>query len=246
MSVIPTVNPLPDTRQRLLDAGTRLFAEHGFKGVSIRDLSALAGTNIAAINYHFGGKQGLYQAIFTATLEADEARFQETLKTIRTLANESRGHAGQLAAAVRLYVQNLLGPLTADERTRWFAVLAIREMAFPTDAFEQLYRRRADPSQSALLCIVAAARGVAPRAITETEALEAHALTGMIMAFGIARAILWRRMQWDDYTPERIRRIAEVLANLICRTLDIDIDTPDSDIAPAGISEPTGSANRPS
>ena len=214
-----TLNQAPETRQRLLDAGVRLFAEHGFKGVSVRDISAEAGTNIAAINYHFGSKQGLYRSIFEATLDADEARFRDALETIQVLAGLGRDDPAQLVAAVRLYVRNLLGPLTAEERTRWFAVLAIREMAFPTDAFEQIYRRRAEPSQTALAGIIAAVRS--DTASPEAQRLEAHTLTGMILGFGIARAILWRRMEWSCYTPERVAQIGDIITDLICRALGI-------------------------
>lgn len=225
MSTVQSVSHSQETRQRLLNAGVRLFAEHGFKGVSVRDLSNEAGTNIAAINYHFGGKQGLYQAVFEATLDTDEPRFRDALATIRTLAQSAGADSPQLVAAVRLYVRNLLGPLTAEERTRWFAVLAIREMAFPSDAFELIYRRRAEPLQAALTCIIAAARGGTGE--SEAERLEAHALTGMITGFGIARAILWRQMHWDCYTPDRIEQVGEIITRLICRTLGL-LQPPDS------------------
>ena len=54
----------PDTRQRLLDAGARLFAEHGYKGVSVRELSAAATANVAAVSYHFGSKDALIAEVY--------------------------------------------------------------------------------------------------------------------------------------------------------------------------------------
>jgi AcrR family transcriptional regulator len=56
--------PASDTKSRLLRIAERLFAEHGFDGVSVRQLTAAAGVNLAAINYHFGSKEGLLSAIF--------------------------------------------------------------------------------------------------------------------------------------------------------------------------------------
>jgi len=53
-----------DTKSRLLRVAERLFAEHGFGGVSIRQLTAAADVNLAAVNYHFGSKEGLLAAIF--------------------------------------------------------------------------------------------------------------------------------------------------------------------------------------
>jgi AcrR family transcriptional regulator len=51
-------------RNRLLDAAERLFAENGYNGTSIRDLTSAADCNIAAVNYHFGGKDKLYIQMF--------------------------------------------------------------------------------------------------------------------------------------------------------------------------------------
>jgi AcrR family transcriptional regulator len=56
--------PASDTKSRLLRVAERLFAEHGFGGVSVRQLTAAAGVNLAAVNYHFGSKEGLLGAIF--------------------------------------------------------------------------------------------------------------------------------------------------------------------------------------
>jgi AcrR family transcriptional regulator len=53
-----------DTKTRLLRMAERLFAEQGFDGVSLRQLTAAAGVNLAAVNYHFGSKEGLLTAIF--------------------------------------------------------------------------------------------------------------------------------------------------------------------------------------
>ncbi|MGD9109556.1 MAG: TetR/AcrR family transcriptional regulator [Phycisphaerales bacterium] len=50
--------------ERLLDAAEKLFSERGFGNTSVRDLTRAAGCNIAAVNYHFGGKDQLYRAMF--------------------------------------------------------------------------------------------------------------------------------------------------------------------------------------
>jgi len=52
------------TRQRILDAAEKLFSEHGSNGVSLRAITAEAGANSAAANYHFGSKTGLLEAVF--------------------------------------------------------------------------------------------------------------------------------------------------------------------------------------
>lgn len=54
----------PDTVDRILDAAERLFAEKGFAETSLRTITGRAGVNLAAVNYHFGSKNALIQAVF--------------------------------------------------------------------------------------------------------------------------------------------------------------------------------------
>ena len=48
-----------DPATRIQDAATRLFAEHGFDGVSVRDIAAAADVTVGSINYYFGSKDSL-------------------------------------------------------------------------------------------------------------------------------------------------------------------------------------------
>jgi AcrR family transcriptional regulator len=58
-----------ETRLHLLDAAEELFAEHGYHGVSLREITRKAGVNIASANYHFSNKDGLYRAVFERRVE---------------------------------------------------------------------------------------------------------------------------------------------------------------------------------
>ncbi|MDH6484532.1 TetR/AcrR family transcriptional regulator [Streptomyces sp. SAI-127] len=51
------------TRQSIMDAANEEFGEHGFKGARVERIAAAAGVNHSLITYHFGGKQGLYDAV---------------------------------------------------------------------------------------------------------------------------------------------------------------------------------------
>jgi AcrR family transcriptional regulator len=57
------------TKKRLLDAAEALFMEHGFEATSLRLITAAAGVNLAAVNYHFGSKEELFQAVLTRRLD---------------------------------------------------------------------------------------------------------------------------------------------------------------------------------
>ncbi|HYQ38579.1 MAG TPA: helix-turn-helix domain-containing protein, partial [Pseudomonas sp.] len=57
-----------ETVERILDAAQQLFAERGFTETSLRMITARAGVNLAAVNYHFGSKEALIQAVFVRFL----------------------------------------------------------------------------------------------------------------------------------------------------------------------------------
>jgi AcrR family transcriptional regulator len=68
----PTVSA---TQARILDTAEGLFMEHGFEATSLRQITAAAGVNLAAVNYHFGGKEGLFTAMIARRFDAlNEAR----------------------------------------------------------------------------------------------------------------------------------------------------------------------------
>jgi AcrR family transcriptional regulator len=58
------------TRKRLLQAATRLFADNGYRGASVRDICNLAGANPGAVSYHFGGKRQLYRSVLRRAADA--------------------------------------------------------------------------------------------------------------------------------------------------------------------------------
>ena len=56
------------TKQKLLRAASRVFVDQGFRNARIRDICQLAGANLAAVNYHFGNKKGLYREVLHSFL----------------------------------------------------------------------------------------------------------------------------------------------------------------------------------
>jgi AcrR family transcriptional regulator len=97
-----------DARERLLDEAERLFAEHGFYGVSVRDVTRAAGVDVALAHYHFGAKRGLFDAVFL--------RRAEILNADRLLALEAaRASAAPGEPTVANIIEAFIGPVLA----RW-------------------------------------------------------------------------------------------------------------------------------
>ena len=61
---MPRLDSLPDAKTRILDAAERLFMENGYAATSIRMITGAAGVPVALVNYHFGTKQGLMEAVY--------------------------------------------------------------------------------------------------------------------------------------------------------------------------------------
>jgi AcrR family transcriptional regulator len=77
-----TVNSSASTKERILTAAESLFAQRGFEGASLRQLTAAAGVNLAAVNYHFGSKDNLVEEVFKRRLDQLNARRLAALKQV--------------------------------------------------------------------------------------------------------------------------------------------------------------------
>ena len=96
------VKPPHETRTKILDAAEELFMQHGFEGTSMRLLTAKAGVNLAAVNYHFGSKDALIEALFRRRLDPmNGARVAE----LDRLEAEAGGRPLGAEAIIRAFVR---------------------------------------------------------------------------------------------------------------------------------------------
>ena len=94
----------PETRERLLAAAGRLFAEQGYAATSLRDITRVADANVAAVNYHFGSKEGLLLASLHATLDPIN---EERMRALDARLAELDGEPVPLEELLRI----MLGPV---------------------------------------------------------------------------------------------------------------------------------------
>jgi AcrR family transcriptional regulator len=140
------------TAARLLAAATELFAERGFANVTVRDICERAQANVAAINYHFRGKDGLYQAVLQSAIRI----MQETTELARR-AGEGQTAEEQLRTYVRTFITRVVA-----SRGNWIHQLMTREMSDPTPALGLVISQVIKPRLAHLAGIVAALMGVEP------------------------------------------------------------------------------------
>ena len=128
--------PSEVTRERILKAAERLFAERGYAGTSIRAIVARAHVNQAAINYHFDGKDGLYRDVLHVAFQA---------LTEHQLAHAQEAQTMSREAALEAFIRRQLWPLTArDELSRHLRIFNW-ESVQPTAVFRKLLSEEAAP-----------------------------------------------------------------------------------------------------
>jgi AcrR family transcriptional regulator len=128
--------PSDVTRERIMKAAERLFAERGYDGTSIRAIVAKARVNQAAINYHFEGKDGLYREVLRAAFRA---------MTEDQLAHAAETKAMSREEALHAFVRRQLHPLMGrDEYSRHMRIFNW-ETVRPTPVFRSLLSEEATP-----------------------------------------------------------------------------------------------------
>lgn len=102
-----------DTRERILDAGERLFMAHGYEGTSMRQITGEAGVNLAAVNYHFGSKESLMQEVFRRRLDWLN---EERMRVLDALEVEAAGQPVKPSAIVDAFFGTLLRMAGGENR----------------------------------------------------------------------------------------------------------------------------------
>ena len=118
--------PRDATEARILETAGHVFAETGFQAAKVRDICARAGVNLAAVNYHFGDKLGLYKEVlnYAACAAGNAADFDPVLP----------GNTPE--AKLRAFTLRLLQQIYGEDRPAWPVRLMTHELAQPTPAFD--------------------------------------------------------------------------------------------------------------
>jgi len=134
-----------ETRERLLHASEQLFASRGFKDVTVRDIARAARANVAAVNYHFGDKQGLYREVLQVAIDA----IRETNDAARRAA-EGNPPPEKLRRYLSVFLRRVLNPEYETVHR-----LIQREIDHPTPAMDALVEQAARPRLEFLGGVVA-------------------------------------------------------------------------------------------
>ena len=134
------------TRAELLEAAGHVFAEKGFDRATGKEICERAGANAAAVNYYFGGIEGLYAEV----LEEAHRRFITVEAVSAAIATKTDARA-KLQAIIELAVERLTGPISSS----WMVKVLGREIIAPSPAIETLLQEQAVPKARIAKSIVA-------------------------------------------------------------------------------------------
>ncbi len=124
------------TTHKLLAAACEVFAENGFKNTTVRDICSRAEVNVAAVNYHFGNKEKLYEAVWEYSNKmAGKNRINE-LELAKNSAPEKR---------LRFFIKSLLYNILNQDRPEFDFRIVAHEMIEPTGAFDKIVDRMIRP-----------------------------------------------------------------------------------------------------
>jgi TetR/AcrR family transcriptional regulator, regulator of cefoperazone and chloramphenicol sensitivity len=140
------------TRDRLLRVAERLFADRGFRKVTVREICRAAHANVAAVNYHFGDKLGLYREVLQIAIDAMRATNEAARQ-----AGAGRSAEDQLRRYIVIFVHRLLG--SGQDAVH---KLIQREIHDPTPALDALVEQGVRPRVEYLSGLVAEMLGCAP------------------------------------------------------------------------------------
>jgi TetR/AcrR family transcriptional regulator, regulator of cefoperazone and chloramphenicol sensitivity len=166
-----------ETRERVLRAAAQLFADRGFKKVTVRDICRAARANVAAVNYHFGDKSGLYREVL-----------QRAIEIVRSTSDAARmaGEGRPAEERLRRYIHVSLCRVVTDSHANWISRLIHREIADPTPAFDALVDQ-----------------GIRPR-IDDLSGIVAELLGSDVSDERVARCVMSIHSQWVQFVPNSI------------------------------------------
>ena len=215
-----------ETKKKLVEAGLELFARFSFDGVSTRTLAQHAQVNLAAIQYYFGGKEGLYLAVSRNIVETLKTWTQPLIQRIEDRL--SSGHPDKnecftlLCELLDHIIERALG---TQESKQWMGIF-MREQLDPTQAFDILYDGVLGPFHQAMCGLIAGILNL--RRNDEETKLRAYAVAGQVFIFHIARAEIRRSMAWKDYHQGELEMIRQVILEQVRSLLGVPHDALDA------------------
>ena len=184
-----------ETRERLLEAAGEVFAEHGFRDTTIREICEKAKANIAAVHYHFGDKEELYAAVFSYARTCAVAGFDQITS------------AAPAEERLRAFVRAVLRRFFDQGRPAWLGRLVAREMIDPTKALDNLVNEQIRPNSERIRALV---RELIGGEIDEQELWRfTFSIAAQWLFYFHCGQVVKRLNPNQQFSPEELERLAD-------------------------------------
>ncbi|MCP5181562.1 MAG: CerR family C-terminal domain-containing protein [Pseudomonadales bacterium] len=208
-----------DTRTALVQSAIRLIGLNGYEGVTTRQLAQDAGANVAAISYHFGGKDGLCKAAIDHVVSLVQPRLDfvgAVVAQARELAGNDPVRQARLLAQI---VETMLETLLRTPELRSVLPFVVREMFAPGPYFDRFYRAVPQRVHELLTDVVAWILDLDTG--SDAAKIRAHAVLGQLLVFQFGRPVLLRRLRARDYTAAQFATIRAQVTESVLRSLGL-------------------------
>jgi AcrR family transcriptional regulator len=198
---MPRTTPAAPTKERILEAAGHIFGSRGYRSATVREIARAAQANVAAINYHFRDKEGLYRAVL-------EDLFSTVFRTIPVLmAPESGAPARE---RLRFFIRGMFHRFLSSRG--WAGLggrgkLIAREFLDPTPAFAAIVETWIRPHRNILVGMIGEIAGADP----ESPEVQACALSviGQCIYYAFATPIIARIAPALVPREENLDRLAD-------------------------------------
>ncbi len=208
-------NPSINTKNRLIEVALELFALYGYEGVSTRKIVEKADVNISAINYYFGGKEGLYKAAIESKIELFELKMNDLLNEISNKKHTDKKEQKKfLIELLNRYMDLIL----SKGLPQYLVLLLIREMTNPSSVFDIFYNRIMGRVHKAFTSLIASIFDKPED--DESMVILATTIIGQMLIFRFGKRVILKRLDLDEYNPDLLNQIK----NTVLKQTEITIN----------------------
>lgn len=206
-----------DTRQRLIHAGMAVFSQYNYEGATTRMIAEKAGVNLAAIPYHFGGKEGLYRATILFVMAQVQAQISPMIDDLRTKFDTNPPNKDTCIQDLASFLEHFISKIISLNIPRSWLRLGFSEDNAPVQAFDLIYEGIIDPIHTLTGDLVASILSLPPQ--SEETILRTHAIIGQAIAFHLSREAVLRRLGQREFTTNQIQLIRAIIQDHVSAIL---------------------------
>ncbi|MGM9569438.1 MAG: TetR/AcrR family transcriptional regulator [Phascolarctobacterium sp.] len=138
-----------ETRAKIIDCAGRLIAQHGFEATTSKLICTTAQVNMAAVNYHFGSRDGLYLAVLK-----EAHTYLMNLDLLTELENSTEAAETKISQLIDLYINSIL------RDNSWYVEVWARELLQPSSFFQEVFQGEVVPKLNSVLRLFASYLGI--------------------------------------------------------------------------------------